>query len=191
MAFQTEHQQKQKPPKKKNNKNYPEKSTKKFILFLLCIRKPTHQKTCPTEQTYKLQRERNKTQREYIDANKLANVELIEFEIELGDEEIFLGFDNDGKAVVLKDCQIVVEDLFQKEEEAIKKVNKNLIGNQYGDEEGFEQELCNKEIENIKQIILNELGAVQETNMKDREPLNKTNINKKAKAQKKLGNLAM
>ena len=62
---------------------------------------------------------------------------MIEFEIKFGDEEIFLGFDNDGKAVVLKDCQIVVEDLFQKEEEeAIKKVDKNLIDDQYGDEEG-------------------------------------------------------
>ena len=34
IAFQTEHQQKQNPPKKKNNKNYLEKSTKKIILFL-------------------------------------------------------------------------------------------------------------------------------------------------------------
>ena len=30
------------------------------------------------------------------------------------DEEIFLGFDSDGEAVVLKNCQVVVEDLFQK-----------------------------------------------------------------------------
>ena len=73
----------------------------------------------------------------------------------------------------------------------MKKVDKDLIDDQYGDEEGFEQELCNKEIKNIKQIILDELRAVQETNMKDRETFNKTNINNKAKAQKKLGNLAM
>ena len=73
----------------------------------------------------------------------------------------------------------------------MKKVDKDLIDDQYGDEEGFEQELCNKEIKNIKQIILDELRAVQETNMKDRETFNKTNINNKAKAQKKLGNLAV
>ena len=57
------------------------------------------------------------------------------------DEEIFLGFHSDGVAVVLKDCQLVVEDLFQKEEEAIKKVDGDLIDEHYGNEEGFEQEL--------------------------------------------------
>ena len=39
--------------------------------------------------------------------------------------------------------------------------------------------------------ILNELGVVQETKMKDQEPLNKININKRAKAQRELGNLAV
>ena len=34
-----------------------------------------------------------------------------------------------------------MEDLFQKEEEAIKKVDGDLIDEHYGDEEGFEQEL--------------------------------------------------
>ena len=106
-------------------------------------------------------------QREYIDANKLANVrrdvlnkkrlteveingikeevkavlwkiknniekreeygEKEKIEVESEDEEIFLGFDSDGEVVVLKDCQVVVEDLFQKEEEAIKKVDKDPI----------------------------------------------------------------
>ena len=42
--------------------------------------------------------------------------------IESEEEEIFLGFDSDGEAVVLKDCQVVV-DLFQKEEEAIEKID--------------------------------------------------------------------
>ena len=192
-----------------------------------------HGKTCTTEQTYKLWRERNKTESEYIDANKLANVrrdvlhkkrlteaeineikeevktillkvknniekreengEKDKIEIESEDEEIFLGFDNDIEAVFLKDCRVVVEDLFQKEEEAIKKVDKDPIDDHYGDEEGLEQELWNEEIENIKRRILNELGVgvVQETKMKDREPLNKMNIDKKAKALAKLGNLAM
>ena len=98
--------------------------------------------------------ERNKREREYIDAKKLANVrrdvlhkkrlteveineikevvkgivskiknnieKRVEYgekdtiEIESEDEEIFLGFDSDGEAVVLKNCQVVVEDLFQK-----------------------------------------------------------------------------
>ena len=98
--------------------------------------------------------ERNKREREYIDAKKLANVRRdvlhkkrlteveineikevvkgivskiknnIEKRVEYGekdtieteseDEEIFLGFDSDGEAVVLKNCQVVVEDLFQK-----------------------------------------------------------------------------
>ena len=31
---------------------------------------------------------------------------------------MFLGFNSAGKAVVLKDCQIVVEDLFQKKRRA-------------------------------------------------------------------------
>ena len=75
-------------------------------------------------------------------------------EIESEDEEIFLGFHSDGEAVVLKNCQVVVEDLFQIEE-AIKTVNKNPIDDHYGDEEGFEQELWNKEIKSIKQRILN------------------------------------
>ena len=35
------------------------------------------------------------------------------------DEDIFLGFDSDGEAVVLQDCHVAVEDPFQKEEEAI------------------------------------------------------------------------
>ena len=38
---------------------------------------------------------------------------------------------------------------------------------------------------------MNELGVVHETKMKEKEPLNKININKKAKAQIELGNLAM
>ena len=42
--------------------------------------------------------------------------------IESEEEEIFLGFDSDGEAAVLKDCQVVV-DLFQKEEEAIEKID--------------------------------------------------------------------
>ena len=42
--------------------------------------------------------------------------------IESEEEETFLGFDSDGEAVVLKDCQVVV-DLFQKEEEAIEKID--------------------------------------------------------------------
>ena len=41
-----------------------------FILFLSCIRKSI--KTWTIERTYKLQCERNKTEREYKDANKLA-----------------------------------------------------------------------------------------------------------------------
>lgn len=50
----------------------------------------------------------------------------------------------------------------------------------YGDE-GFELELWNGKIKSIKQRILNESGVMHETKMKDREPLNKTNINKKGK----------
>ena len=109
--------------------------------------------------------------------------------IESEDEEILLGFDSDGEAVVRKDCQAVVEDLFQKEEEAIKKVDKDPTDDHCGDE-GLEQELWNEEIENIEQRILNELGVVQEMKMKDREPLNTIHINKKAKAPIELGNLA-
>ena len=93
-------------------------------------------------------------------------------------DEIFLGFGSDGEAVVLKDCQVVVEYLFRKEE-AIKKIDKDPIDNHYDNEEGFEQELWNEELKSIKQRILNELCVVQETKMKDKEPLNKINITKK------------
>ena len=93
-------------------------------------------------------------------------------------DEIFLGFGSDGEAVVLKDCQVVVEYLFRKEE-AIKKIDKDPIDNHDGNEEGFEQELWNEEIESIKQRILNELCMVQETKMTDKEPLNKINITKR------------
>ena len=164
---------------------------------------------------------RNKADREYIDANKLANVrrdvlhkkrlteaeingikeqvkaivlkiknnietrkecgEKYTIEIESENEEIFLGFDTDGEAVVLKDCQVVVQDLFQKEEEGIKKVDKDLIDDHDGDEECFQQELWNEDIESIKQRILNELGVLQEMKWIDRETLNKININKKSK----------
>ena len=72
-------------------------------------------------------------------------------EIESKDEEIFFGFDSDVEVVVLKDCQVVVEELFQKEE-AIKKVDKDPIGDHCGDEEGFEQELSNEEIESINPL---------------------------------------
>ena len=48
-------------------------------------------------------------------------------EIKSEDEEIFLGFDSDSEAGPLKNSQVVVEDLFQKEEEAIKKVNKDTM----------------------------------------------------------------
>lgn len=37
-------------------------------------------------------------------------------EIKSEDEEIFLGFYSDSEAVPLKNCQVVVEDLFQKED---------------------------------------------------------------------------
>ena len=53
---------------------------------------------------------------------------------------MFLGFNSAGEAVVLKDCQIVVEDLFQKKEE-------HPIDDHHGDEDGFEQELWNEEVE--------------------------------------------
>ena len=42
-------------------------------------------------------------------------------------EEIFLGFDSDDEAVVLKDYQVIVEELFQKQEETIEKFDKNPI----------------------------------------------------------------
>ena len=45
----------------------------------------------------------------------------------------------------------------------------------------FQQELWNEKIESIKQRTLNELGVVQEPKWKDRETLNKININKKSK----------
>ena len=99
-------------------------------------------------------------------------------EIESEDQEIFFGFDSGTEAVALKDCQVVVEELFQKEEEAIKKVDKNPTDDHYGDEEGLEQELWNEEIVSITQRILNELGVVQETKMKEREPMNKINKQK-------------
>ena len=59
----------------------------------------------------------------------------------------------------------------------------------YGDE-GFELELWNGKIESIKQRILNESGVMHETKMKDREPLNKTNINKKGKGRDRIRKLA-
>ena len=166
---------------KAQNKRKKTKTVKRreFRLFLLYIKKPI--KTCATERTYKLWRERNKTEREYIDANKLLNVrtdvlykkrqwkrkltklkkskqsyrllritlkreksrEKNKIKIESDDKKILLGFDSDGKAVVLKYCQGVVEELF-KEEEAIKKVDKDPIDDHFGDEEGFEQELWNE-----------------------------------------------
>ena len=66
-----------------------------------------------------------------------------------------------------------------KTDRTFKKVNKDPIDDQYGDKEGFEQELWNEDIESIKERILNEFGVVQEKKMKDWEPLNKININKK------------
>ena len=51
--------------------------------------------------------------------------------------------------------------------------------------------MWNEEVESIKQRILNEFSVVQEMKMKDREPLNRININKKAKAQIELGNLTI
>ena len=41
--------------------------------------------------------------------------------IESEDKQIFLGFDSDGEAVVLKDCQVVVEDLFEKQTDLLKR----------------------------------------------------------------------
>ena len=73
---------------------------------------------------------------------------------------------SNGEAAVVKDCQVVVKDLFQKDEEAIKKVGKNPIDDHY--KEGFELELWNEEIESITQRTLNELGVVQEMKMKER-----------------------
>ena len=49
-----------------------------------------------------------------------------------------------------------------KTDRTFKKVNKDPIDDQYGDKEGFEQELWNEDIESIKERILNELGVVQE-----------------------------
>ena len=43
-----------------------------FYCFNYALENPS--KTCSSERTYKLRRERNKTERLYIDANKLANV---------------------------------------------------------------------------------------------------------------------
>lgn len=63
---------------------------------------------------------------------------------------------------------------FEKEEKAIKKVNKDPRDDHYGDKR-FEQELGNEEIESIKQRILRDLGVLQERKMKEREPLNKIN----------------
>ena len=54
-----------------------------------------------------------------------------------------------------------------KTDRPIEKVNKDPIDDQYGDKEGFEQELWNEDIESIKERILNELGVLQETKMKD------------------------
>ena len=51
-------------------------------------------------------------------------------------------------------CWVVVENLFQKEKEAIRKVDKDPIADHYGDEV-FEQKLRNEGIESIKQGIRN------------------------------------
>ena len=53
--------------------------------------------------------------------------EINTIKIEAKNEEIFLGFDSDGEAVVLKDYQVIVEELFQKQEETIEKFDKNPI----------------------------------------------------------------
>lgn len=55
--------------------------------------------------------------------------EINTIKIESKNEEIFLGFDSDGEAVVLKDYQAIVEQLFQKQKESIEKFDKNPINN--------------------------------------------------------------
>ena len=62
----------------------------------------------------------------------------------------------------------------------ITKVIKNVLRRNYGI----------KRSKN-KPRILNELGVVQETKMKERELLNKINKNKKAKTRLESGNLTM
>ena len=70
MALQIQHQQKQNP--KKEEKNGPEEYKEILYCFYYALENPS--KTCTTKRTYKLWRERSKTQGEYIDPNKLANV---------------------------------------------------------------------------------------------------------------------
>ena len=193
----------------------------KEILYCFYYALENPSKTCTTERTYNLWRERNKQDREYIDANKLANIrrdilkkkrisdaEIYEIKEEVktiikkikndlrirdgqtkvkkdkesDDEEIFLGFDDDGEAVMLKQCHVVVKDINQEENKVCE--NGTLI------EQETKTNSWNQEIESIKESILNELGVVQEMDIKDRESLNKVRINKKAKTLIEYGNMA-
>ena len=122
--------------KEKRQKWSREELKENFYCFYYDPENPSG--TCTTERTCSLWRERNKTERLYIDANKLANVRqdvmkekrLTEAnfrkekqvktekvvvtkqpESELEGEEIFVGFDSEGKPVILKECKVVVEDL--------------------------------------------------------------------------------
>ena len=58
--------------KEKHQKWFREDLKEIFYRFYYGIENPSE--TCTTEVTYKLQRDNNKTERLYIDANKLANV---------------------------------------------------------------------------------------------------------------------
>ena len=61
--------------KEKRRKWFREVLKEMFYCFYYALENPS--KTCETERTYKLWRERNKTERLYIDVNKLANVRRI------------------------------------------------------------------------------------------------------------------
>ena len=58
--------------KEKRQKWSREEFKEIFYCFYYTLENPSE--TCTTERTYKLWRQRNKTERFYIDANKLANV---------------------------------------------------------------------------------------------------------------------
>ena len=113
-------------------------------------------------------------------------------ETESEDNEIFVGFDGDREAVVLKECKVIVGDVIGNESTANKNVSEhwhkkiwqveNCLKNERKENErNHEKKSLKEEIDDIKERILNELSVVQDTSLKGRKTLTKMNVNKKLK----------
>ena len=82
----------------------------------------------------------------------------------------FFSFDKESEAIVLRDFKMIVEDIEENEmtanenehqylNEETEQIENHLQNEKNGDQRNHEIEQPNKEIDHIKQTILNELGV--------------------------------